>query len=102
MGTFTMDRAGVLAFLIAFGLPVLVGLVTTRVTSSALKAWLLLALSAVGQFVAAVAQPGSFSWKTAVWSALLSFVISVAIHFGLWKPTGVSDAATDTGVTSSR
>lgn len=95
-----MDKAGFLAFVLVFGMPVLVGLVTTRVTSSAWKAWLLLILSAVAQFVANLAQPGPFSWKEAAWSAVISFLMSVAVHFGLWKPTGVADAAADIGITA--
>ncbi len=44
---FTFDPATVVQLLIAFILPILVGLVTTRVTSPAVKAWLLAGLSLV-------------------------------------------------------
>ena len=44
---FTLDPAAVVQLLIAFVLPVLVGLVTTRVTSPAAKAWMLAGLSLV-------------------------------------------------------
>lgn len=104
MGNFTPNWAGVLAFAIAIGLPIVVGLVTRWDTHSGVKALLLLLLQSLGQFLAQLAQPGGYSLKEAAWSAVVGFVIAVAAHYGLWKPTGVSDAATNalTGSASSR
>jgi hypothetical protein len=78
-------------------LPVLVGLVTTRVTSAALKAVLLLALSTASGFVVEFAGPhdAGYSVGTAAVLALVSFGVGVLSHFGFWKPVGVAGRAQD-------
>jgi hypothetical protein len=91
---FTLDPATVVQILIAFVLPVLVGLVTTRATSSAVKAWLLAALSLVTSLLVelgrALAEGVTYDVGTALLAAIPAFVVSVATHYGLWKPTTVS------------
>lgn len=74
-------------------LPILVGLVTKRVTSSAVKAVLLLALSAVAGFLTELINSSNFVWQQALLTTLITFVTGVAMHFGLWQPTGVSAKA---------
>lgn len=76
-------------------LPVLVGLVTTRVTSAGLKAVLLLALSTASGFVVEFAGPhdAGYSVGTAAVLALVSFGTGVLAHFGFWKPVGVAGRA---------
>lgn len=78
-------------------LPVLVGLVTTRVTSAGLKAVLLLALSTTSGFVVEFAGPhdAGYSVGTAAVLALVSFGTGVLSHFGFWKPVGVAARAQD-------
>lgn len=91
-----------LGLLTSVVLPVLVGLVTTRVTHAGLKAVLLLALSTITGFVVEYAgQPDAgYSVGTAAVLALVSFATGVLTHFGLWKPTGVSGAAQNSLVKS--
>lgn len=81
-------------------LPVLVGLVTTRVTHAGLKAVLLLALSTATGFVIEFAGPhdAGYSVGTAAVLALVSFGTGVLSHFGFWKPVGVSAKAQDSFV----
>ena len=99
---FTLDPATVVQLLIAFILPVLVGLVTTRVTSSAVKAWLLAGLSLVTSLLVelgrALASGTTYDLGVALLAALPAFVVSVATYHGLWKPTGVTAAVQDVGV----
>jgi hypothetical protein len=78
-------------------LPVLVGLVTTRVTNAGLRAVLLLALSTITGFVTEYAGPhdAGYSVGTAAVLALVSFATGVLSHFGFWKPVGVSHRAQD-------
>jgi hypothetical protein len=86
-----LDLAYWLGLLTSVVLPVLVGLVTTKVTSGGAKAVLLLALSTVNGFVVEWANAGSgWSWGTAAVLSLVSFGTGVLSHFGLWKPTTVS------------
>lgn len=99
---FTLDPATVVQLLIAFILPVLVGLVTTRVTSSAIKAWLLAGLSLVTSLLVelarAIASGTTYDLGVALLAALPAFVVSVASFYGLWKPTGVTAAVQDVSV----
>lgn len=98
-----MDLTGAywLGLAISLVLPVLVGLVTTRVTHAGTKAVLLLGLSALNGLLVEVSQadPG-FDVGAAAVNALVSFGIGVLTHFGLWKPTGLSGRAQDTLVTA--
>ena len=76
--------------------PLLVGLVTKASTSSRVKALLLALISAIvgvaQGFLAA--PPGvTWDWRVAVVNAVVSFIISVSAHFGLWKPTGATEVA---------
>ena len=97
MITFTLDPLTVVQFTVAFILPVLVGLVTTRVTSGGIKAVLLAGLSLLTslgvELARAITEGEAFDLGIALFAALPAFVISVASHFGLWKPTGVTEGA---------
>lgn len=96
-----LDKAYWLGLAISVLLPVLVGLVTTRVTNAGLKAVLLLALSSATGLLIEVAHPGAgFDLGTAVLLAGVSFATGVLSHFGLWKPVGVAALAQDSLVTS--
>lgn len=94
----TLDTAYWLGLLVSVVLPVLVGLVTTRVTSPGTKAVLLLALSTLNGFIVEYAAGGDgYSVGTAAVLALVAFGTGVLTHFGLWKPAGVSAKAQDIG-----
>lgn len=97
-----LDAAYWLGLIISVVLPVLVGLVTTRVTNAGVKAVLLLALSTATGFLVEFAGPhdAGYNWQTAAVLALVSFATGVLAHFGLWKPTGVSSAAQDRLITA--
>lgn len=75
-------------------LPIVVALVTRLNTSSQARAILLLALSGISAVLNEwLSTSGGFDWQKAVWGAVTTFIIGVATLYGLWKPTGVSDAA---------
>ena len=94
----SLDAAYWLGLAISVVLPVLVGLVTTRVTHAGTKAVLLLALTAVTGFLTELQAGGpGFDAGTAAVLWLVSFGTGVLAHFGLWKPTGVATAAQDIG-----
>jgi hypothetical protein len=96
-----LDTAYWLGLAISVVLPVLVGLVTTRVTSAGAKAVLLLLLTAVNGFLVELSQAGDgYSIGTAVVLWGVSFAIGVLSHFGLYKPVGLSGAAQDSLITS--
>ncbi len=95
--TVNLDKAYWMGLLISVVLPVLVGLVTTRVTHAGVKAVLLLALSTLTGFLVEYGGPhdAGYSVGTAAMLALVSFGTGVLSHFGLWKPVGVSGKAQD-------
>jgi hypothetical protein len=95
-----LDAAYWLGLLVSVVLPVLVGLVTTRITNAGIKAVLLLALSTATGLVTEYAGPhdAGYSVGTAAVLALVSFGTGVLSHFGFWKPVGVSGRAQDSFV----
>lgn len=80
-----------LALLAGVLVPLLVGVLTKISAPSGLKAILNAALSALGAALAQIV-PGHFVFKAflIVWAT--TWVVSVATHYGLYKPTGVSQA----------
>jgi hypothetical protein len=75
-------------------LPIIVALVTKWDTAPGARAVLLLFLSGAAAVLNSwLATPNGFDWGQAIWGAVTTFIIGVATHFGLWRPTGVSDAA---------
>lgn len=101
---FTLDPALVIQLVLAVILPILVGLVTTRVTKGSIKAWLLAGLtlltSVITQLGAAVAAGGVFDLGLALLATIPAFAISVATYYGLWKPTGIGAAVQDVTATT--
>lgn len=101
MITFDVPLFLVLQLLAGTVLPLLVGLVTTRETSPGKRAIYLAALSVVISLLTEIAsalQAGVvYNLGTALIAALVTFLIAVGTHFGLWKPTGTADALQDIG-----
>lgn len=85
-----------LGFVVQFILPLLVGLVTTKVTAPDVQAILLagltLVVSVASNALSAHASGQPFDVVAALLQALAGFVVSVGAHFGLWKPTGAASA----------
>jgi hypothetical protein len=98
----TLDDAYWLGLAISVVLPVLVGLVTTRVTHAGTKAVLLLFLTALNGFLVELSSAGDdYNVGSAVLLWAVSFATGVLSHFGLWKPTGVAAKAQNVGVKSA-
>lgn len=94
---FNLPPALILGLVVSTILPILVGLVTTRVTHGGTKAVLLAALAAVTglltELLAAVQAGVAYDIGNGLVLALTAFLVAVAMHFGLWKPVGASDKA---------
>ena len=99
----TVDAVQMLTLAVGTVLPVLVALVTTKVTDPGVKGVLLATLAAVTAFAGealTAAQGGTvFDLGRAGVMALGVWVVAVATHFGLWKPTQVSAGAAEKGRT---
>lgn len=89
---FTLEQW--LMLLVSGVLPALVALVTKRMASSGLKAVVLLFLSALLGFATemynAVVHAAEFNFGRVAAQWLLSFLVAVAAHYGLLKPTGLT------------
>ena len=101
MIVFDVPLFQLLTLLAAVVFPLLVGLVTKRETHAGRKAVYLAALSVVISLcteLAAALQAGeTYNLGTALLTGLGSFLVSVAMHYGLWKPTGVAEKLQDVG-----
>lgn len=94
---FQPDLLGILTLLVSIILPILVGLITTKVTSSGLKAVLLAAAALITSvftsWISALQNHQPFDLYQALLTFGGVFLIAVASHFGFWKPTGVAGKA---------
>lgn len=92
---FDVDWLQVLGLIIGVVLPLVVALVTKLDTRPGLRAILLVALSIVinllTEMLQALTDHSTYNLGTALTLALGSFVIGVATHYGLWKPTGTAE-----------
>lgn len=101
MIVFDIPLIAVLQLVLGVVLPVLVGLVTTKVTSPGSKAVLLAALSVVTslltELIGAMLSTTEYNLGLALVLGLGTFIVAVSTHYGLLKPTGISEAAQRTG-----
>lgn len=103
---FNLDAIQIVTFLVATVSPLLVGLVTTRVTAASTKAWLLAAIAAVtgfgSEFLATVTEGGVYDVGTGLVTAITAFLIAVGLHYGLYKPVGASEKLQKVGEHTSQ
>lgn len=101
---FNLPPALIIGLLVSTVLPILVGLVTTKVTSSGVKAVILAVLASVTglltELLAAINAGVAYDLGNGLVLAVTSFLIAVALHFGLWKPTTLTDKAQSVLVTA--
>lgn len=99
--TSSLDWPVIIGLVVSTLLPLLVGLVTKTVTNSSTKAILLAALAAITglgtELLNAINAGVSFDIGMGLVLALVSFITAVAIHFGIWKPTGATEAVQAVG-----
>lgn len=98
---FHLDALQIITFFVAVVAPLLVGLVTTRVTAANVKAWLLAALAAVtglgSELIQSLTEGTVYDLGQGLIGAVTAFIIGVALHYGLYKPTGTSTALQKVG-----
>lgn len=93
---FAPNWGGLASLVLTVLLPIVVGIVTRPSTSAQIKALLLLALAVVktfaDAFLAAANAGVEFHPVPVLMNILINFAVAVAVHYGLWKPTGVAPA----------
>jgi hypothetical protein len=92
--TFAPSWIQLLTLLVTVLLPLLVGLVTTSTVAGGTKALLLAALAAAtglgGELLDALTRGQVYDLAAGLSTALTAFLIAVGLHYGLWKPLGLS------------
>lgn len=95
MLSFSLDLVTVLQLVAGTLLPLLVAVVTKVTTHPGRKAIALAALalvaSVLGQIIDALVTQTPLDVGLALLLAIPTFVVAVATHYGLWKPTGVAE-----------
>ncbi|ACY35933.1 hypothetical protein CMP1-37 [Clavibacter phage CMP1] len=101
MVTFEPSWIQLISLLTGLVLPLLVGLVTTKVVSAGKKAVLLAVLAFVAsiltELLSAIQAGEVFDLAASLYLGIQTLVVAVAIHYGLWKPTGASAALQNVG-----
>ena len=88
----------IVAIVISAIMPLLVGLVTKRVTSSGLKSILLVGFTGATSFITElVKEESNFSLGTALLTWMLGFVVAIGIHLGFYRPTAVTAKTQEIG-----
>lgn len=89
-----------LAIVISAGVPLVVGLVTKTSMHAGIKVLLLLFLSAAnGTLLEIQASSGGVSVGNALLATIGSFVISIAVHKGVYRPVGMTQVVQESLVT---
>lgn len=97
-----MDFYQWLNIVVSLFLPLLVGVVTKASWNSNLKAVLLLLVAALSAGVTDLITAGSLQgWKLILEQTAINWLVAVATHFHLWKPTGVAAQVAQVGVTDT-
>jgi hypothetical protein len=72
---------------------IVTGVVTRLKARSSLKAVVNLAVSTLsGALLTLPANTGDVQWSVFLVGAFITWVTSIATHFGFWKPTGTTEA----------
>lgn len=97
MISFSLDPAQVIGLLVAVVLPVVVGLITTSKIGPGWKAAILAFLAALTGLLTevgnALQQHAPYNLGQGILFALAAFIVATAMHFGLYKPSGISERA---------
>lgn len=103
---FRPDLGGLLGLILTVVLPLLAGLLMKRSWNAATKGTVLLALAAIKTLVEGYLQAVNtgvhLDGVALTITTVVNFVIAVALHFGLWRGSGIQQAAIDSGVRDPR
>ena len=100
---FSVPKIQLLTLVVGTILPLLVGLVTVRVTHPGKKAALLAMLAAVGglggELLTALTTGSRYDLGVGAITAVATFLVATGMHYGIWKPSGAAEALQKVGET---
>lgn len=86
---------------VTVAMPLAVGLITKPSTPARFQALMLVAVSLLNGFLSEALEKGSeYNWSDGLMQFLVSLVIAISMHYGVWKPTGATGAALRVGTRS--
>lgn len=92
--SFQPNWGGLFSLILTVALPLLVAVITTRVTSAKVKTILLIIVVAIKTTVEALVSNGNdvvnFAWIPFLMNIVFNLVLAIVIHLGVWKPTGAA------------
>lgn len=98
-----MDTYQWLNIAVSLILPLVVGLLTKASWNGNLKAVLLLAVSAISALGTDLITAGTLEgWKLLLEQTAINWLVAVAMHFHVWRPTGVAASVAEIGVADSQ
>lgn len=98
-----MDLYQWLNVVVSLLLPLVVGVLTKASWNRNLKAVLLLLVAALSAGVTDLITAGTLEgWKLILEQTAINWLIAVATHFHVWKPTGVAAQVAEIGVADSQ
>ena len=83
---------------VAFFLPLVIGLVSKATLPEQAKAAIMLVVTVVAALAAQVAEAGGILEPETFKAWLLSMVVTIASYYGVWKPLGVGNIAPTVGI----
>lgn len=99
---FTIDQIAVTQFVVSTLFPLLVGVVTTKLTKGWLKSVLLATLALASGLGAEMIRTwqdgGTFDIGAGLIAGLPAWVIAATAHTNFWKPIGATEAVQELGV----
>lgn len=104
---FAPNAGGLFSLILTLIIPLLVALVTTRVTSSKVKALLMIGLSSVKTLVEALVSNGNdyihFGWVPFLMNLFINMAMAAIFYLFAWKPLGTAGwVQENVGVTEGR
>lgn len=85
-----LNTVGAANLVIGVVLPFVVSLVTAKVASGRVKAFVLLVLSLLSASVVTAVADSSFAWDEVLNDAIVIWPTAILTHYGFWKPTNVT------------
>jgi hypothetical protein len=85
-----LENTGTVNIIVGAVLPAFVALVTAKVASQRVKAFVLLAAASVSSVLVTALADGAFTWVEALSQFVVVWPTAVLTHYGFLKPVGVS------------
>lgn len=104
---FAPNAGGLFSLLLTIVIPLAVAVVTTRITRSHVKAYLMLGISGVKTLVEALVSNANdyihFGWVPFLMNLVINIGVAGLMYNHVWKPTGVAaEIQENVGVTTPR